>query len=143
MIGNNIVNMVSTVHSGCEGEDVKVNRRRSGINPVNKNNVANVWGKQHRRRIFISVITNDYNHCINGVDITDQLIANYRPKIRCRRTWMPLMFHSLNILRINMFIAHHLILKKKIKTNDTHKPFIMELVAALRLQLREAMNVRK
>ena len=82
-IDNNIVKMVSTVHTGCEGEQVEANRRRPRINPINKNNVAHVWGNQHRRNIFIPVIINDYNHWMNGVDIADQLIANYRPKLGC------------------------------------------------------------
>ena len=76
--------MVSTVHTGCKGEAVEADRRRPRINPINKNNVAHVWGNKHRRKISIPVIINDYNHWMNGVDIADQLIANYRPKLRCK-----------------------------------------------------------
>ena len=39
-----------------------------------------------------------------GIEKTDQLIAYYCPKIRCRRTWMPLMFHGLDIARVNAYI---------------------------------------
>ena len=48
-IDNKIVKMVPIVHTGCEGEDVEANRRRPRINPINKNNVAHVWWKEHRR----------------------------------------------------------------------------------------------
>ena len=34
----------------------------------------------------ISTLINNYNHWMLGVDLVDQLIAYYRPKIRCRRT---------------------------------------------------------
>ena len=142
-IDNSVVKMVSTVHTGCEGENIEANRRRPRVNPINKNNVAHVWGNEHRRKVKIPLIINDYNHWMNGVDIADQLIANYRAKLRCRRTWMPLMFHSLDILRINMYIAHHRIQKKKTSTHELHKSFAMGLVVALRLRSREAVNVRK
>lgn len=39
-----------------------------------------------------------------GVDKSYQLIAYYRPIVRCRRYWMALMFHCLDIMRINSFI---------------------------------------
>ena len=54
-----------------------------------------------------------------------------------------LMFHLLDVLRINMFIVHHRILKKKVSTHELHKSFTMDLVAALRLRSREAVNVQK
>ena len=41
-----------------------------------------------------------------GVDVADQLIAYYRPNVRCRRTWMPLMLHWLNCTRVNSFVTH-------------------------------------
>ena len=41
---------------------------------------------------------------MNGVDKADQLIAYYRPSLCCRRTWMSLMFHVLDCIRVNAFI---------------------------------------
>ena len=38
-------------------------------------------GKEHVSKIFIPVIINAYNHWMHGVDIVDQLIANYCPKL--------------------------------------------------------------
>ena len=80
---------------------------------------------------------------MNGVDIADQLIAYYRPKLRCRRTWMPIMFHSLDILRINLYIVYHKINKMKTSSKDHHKTFTMDFVKALRKRCREAKIVRK
>ena len=70
---------------------------------------------------------------MNGVDIADQLIAYYRPKLRCQRTWMPLMFHALDILRINCFIVHERLQKEHdINYRRDHKQFVMSFVTALR-----------
>ena len=80
---------------------------------------------------------------MNGVDVADQLIANYRPKLKCRRTWMPIMFHSFDILRINMFIIHYRISQKKVKSTTTHKKFSMDLVTVLRNRAREVQAMRK
>ena len=135
---NNIVKFVSTVHSGLEGEDVERARKRPKLNKYNKKNVESVWGQEHKCDIRIPVIVNDYNHWMNGVDIADQLIAYYRPKLRCRRTWMPIMFHSLDVLRINLYVVHHKINKMKTNGKDHHKTFTMDLVKALRKRCREA-----
>ena len=50
--------------------------------------------------VKIPQIINDYNHWMLGVDLVDQLIAYYRPKIRCRCTWMPLFLHGADIIRV-------------------------------------------
>lgn len=83
-VNNSVVKMVSTVHTGLEGEDIEANRRRPRLNPTNKNNFENVWGKEHRRKINIPLVINNYNHWMNGVDVSDQLIANYCRKLQCR-----------------------------------------------------------
>ena len=64
---------------------------------------------------------------MNGVDKADQLIAYYRPKVRCRRTWMPIMFHCLDVIRINSYI----IVKELGRTNISHKEYIHGMVDAL------------
>ena len=42
---------------------------------------------------------------MNGVDKADQLVAHCRPNLRCRRVWLPMFFHCLDIVRINTCIA--------------------------------------
>ena len=44
-VDNSAVKMVSTLYTGLEGDDVEANRRRPRLNPTNKNNVENIWGK--------------------------------------------------------------------------------------------------
>lgn len=73
--------MVSLVHSGLEGEDIEQTRRQPRLNKTNKNNVVDVWGKEYKKKISITVIINDYNYWMNGVDVADELNSNYRPKL--------------------------------------------------------------
>ena len=42
---------------------------------------------------------------MGGVDKANQLIAYYCPDLRCRRTWMPILFHILDCMRVNAYIA--------------------------------------
>ena len=53
-----------------------------------------MWGDEHTATVKIPQIVNDYNHWMLGVDVVDQLIAYYRPKICCQRIWM-LFFSSM------------------------------------------------
>ena len=46
--------------------------------------------------IKIPKIVNDYNNWMYGVDLTDQLISYYKPKFRCRHTWVPLFLQFLD-----------------------------------------------
>ena len=85
-IDNNIVKMVSNIHTGDSTEQVLRNRRKPRLNEFNKKHVRLIWGDEHRKELEIPQIINDYNHWMLGVDVVDQLIAYYRPKIRCRRT---------------------------------------------------------
>jgi len=130
---NNIVKMVSTIHTGLEGEDVEKVRKKPRENAVNKQNIKMVWGDEWKAKVNIPTVINDYNQWMNDVDIADQLIAYYRPKLRCQRTWMPLMFHALDILRINCFIVHERLQKEHdINYRRDHKQFVMSFVTALR-----------
>ena len=131
-IDNNIVKMVSNIHTGDSIEQVLRNRRKPRLNEFNKKHVRLIWGDEHRRELEIPQIINNYNHWMLGVDVVDQLIAYYRPKIRCRRTWVPIFLHCLDILRVNSYVLYketsynHPDIK-----NDTirdHKHFLIEFV---------------
>ena len=41
-----------------------------------------------------------------GVALVDQLIAYYRPKICCCRTWMSLFLHGADIIRVNSYVLY-------------------------------------
>ena len=56
--------------------------------------------------MMIPQIINDYNHWMLGVDVVDQLIAYYRPKIWCRHTWVPIFLHCLDILRVILYVLY-------------------------------------
>ena len=72
-----------------------------------------------------------------GTDLCDQMIAYYRPKIRCRRTWMPIMLHCLDVLQVNGFILYRECSKKHRSVVDKksildHKNFLKRLVHCLK-----------
>jgi len=98
-VDNNVVTMVSTVHTGSE--TVVAHKRRPRKNKFNAQNLRRVWGDQFIAPIQVPRVINDYNYWMKGVDLADQLIAYYRPEVRCRRTWTPLMLHCFNGYRIN------------------------------------------
>ena len=135
-IDNNIVKMVSNVHTGGPTEQVLRNRRKPRLNEFNKKHVKLIWGDQHRKQLEIPQIINDYNHWMLGVDVVDQLIAYYRPKIRCRRTWVPIFLHCLDILRVNSYVLYketsynHPNFDNK-RTKENHKHFLIEFVNSL------------
>lgn len=126
-IDNNQVTVVSNVHKG--DESITRTRRRPRKNATNRNHIDQVWGASPTRSIDIPTFIDDYNHWMLGVDKADQLIAYYRPNVRCRRNWMPLLFHGLDVVRINSYIAITAFGwggKQK-----SHKHFVSEFVKAL------------
>ena len=64
------------------------------------------------------------------MDKSDQLISYYRPKLRCRRVWMPVMFHCLDLIRVNSYIIYNSLSQRPEKESE-HKKFTCDLVTAL------------
>lgn len=58
----------------------------------------------------------------------DQLVAYYRIEVRCRRTWMPIMLHGLDVMRTNAYI----VFKHLNDGNASHKAFVVSWIQALR-----------
>ena len=127
--------MVSNIHTGDSTEQVLRNRRKPRLNEFNRKHVRLIWGDQHRKQLEIPKIINDYNHWMLGVDVVNQLIAYYRPKIRCRRTWVPIFLHCLDILRVNLYVLYkETSFNHPDVNNDTirdHKHFLIEFVNSL------------
>ena len=48
---------------------------------------ALLFGEEPVREQEIPRIINDYNHCMNGVDIADQLRSNYSTEVTHRCCW--------------------------------------------------------
>ena len=70
-----------------------------------------------------------------GVNLVGQLIAYYRPKIRCRRTWMPLLLHCLDIIGVNSYVLYKETSYLHPAVNDaeidSHKQFLIEFINSL------------
>ena len=75
--------MVSNVHMGTKDEVVLKPRKKPRINEFNRKHIRLVWEDEHIVSIKIPTIINNYNMWMLGVDLVDQLIAYYQPKIRC------------------------------------------------------------
>ena len=97
-IDNNVVKMVSNIHMKTKDEVIMKLIKNPRINEINRKHIRLVWGDEHVVPIKIPTLINDYNHWILGVNLVDQLIACYQPKICCRRTWMPLLLDCLDII---------------------------------------------
>ena len=78
--------MVSNVHMGTKDESIMKQRKKPEINEFNRTHIRLVYGNENIVVIKTPQIINDYDHWMLGVDLVDQLIAYYRPKICCQRT---------------------------------------------------------
>ena len=128
--------MVSNVHLGTSiDEAVSRARKKSRINEFNRKNIRLVWGDEHTATVKIPSIVNDYNHMMLGVDVVDQLIAYYRPKICCQRTWMPIFLQCLCVLRVNSYVLYKETSRDHPEVNDkdirSHKSFLIEFINVL------------
>ena len=123
-IDNKDVWMVSTIHTGYE--TVTNKRRKPRITETNRNNLPIVYGNEHTITIDIPKVIDDYNHWMGGVDVADQLISYYRPNVRCRRVWMPIFFHCIDIIRINGYC-----ICKSRNEKLQHKEYIQSLILSL------------
>ena len=97
-VDNNIVKIISNVHIGAKDESVIKPRKNPRINELNRKHIPLVWGDDHIITVKIPQTINNYNHWILSADLVDQLIAYYRPKVRCQQTWMPLFLYMVQIL---------------------------------------------
>ena len=125
---NNFVFCVSTVHK--TGKTIKRLRKKPRVTPTNRNHVEEVWGKDGVKEIYIPVLINDYNHWMGGVDLIDQWIAYYDPKMRCICTWLPIFIQILSLVRNNAFHVHKDHMEKKGK-NVHQKQFLLDTIRVL------------
>ena len=77
--------------------------------------------------IEIPKVIDDYNHWMGGIDRNDQLISNYRHQLHCKRIWMPLMLHSLDVLHVNAHLVH-VGFQTDVNNQLEQKEFILSLV---------------
>ena len=123
-VDNLVVLMVSTIHTGTEV--VEKQRKRPRTNQQNKHRMQTAFGNEAVKTMDIPQVIDDYNHWMGGVDKADQLIAYYKPRIRCRRVWMPLFFHCLDVIRLNSYI-----IAKHKKQTTTQKQWVLDVIKQL------------
>lgn len=123
-VDNKNVLVVSNVHS--PHDTVVKARKKPRKTQTNAKNIKLVWGEDHVKDIRIPRTIDDYNHWMLGCDLADQLIAYYRPSLRCRRTWLPLWLFVLNIMETNSFV-----ICKALGNMQTHKDFVLDWIDAL------------
>jgi hypothetical protein len=118
-VDNHVVDMVSTVHDGFE--TVTRARKRPRENQLNRVAIRTVWGSHWEAVVDIPHCIDDYNTTMGGVDKAYQLMSGLKPRLRCRRTWMPMWLHSLDVCRVNSYI----IAKDKGTCNE-QKDFVLD-----------------
>jgi hypothetical protein len=125
-IDNGVVDMVSTtIHTGRE--TIVKKRRKPRETSTNYRHITTVFGNEWEKMIAIPGYIDDYNnHTMNGVNKAYQLITYYRPQIRCRRTWMPMFFHCLDICQVNSSI-----IAKAKGVCDSQKDYTLDWIQAL------------
>ena len=58
-----------------------------------------------------------------------QFIANYCHSLRCRRIWMPIMFHALDLIRVNAYITYNSLVEEE--EGLEQKGFVVAMVDKL------------
>ena len=80
------------------------NRKRPRTSSSNAVEVRKVFGANHRQKLKIPLMVDDYNHFMGGVDIADQLRGYNSTQIQARRNWMPLFFWLLDTALVNSYL---------------------------------------
>ncbi|KAG7336733.1 transposase IS4 [Nitzschia inconspicua] len=89
-VDSDVVDMVSTIYEGYE--TLTKERKRTRENQLTRRSVRAVWeSADHTVVIDIPQCIDDYNICMGGVDKAYQLMSGLKSRLRCRRTWMPIM----------------------------------------------------
>ena len=83
---------------------VEKNRKRPRATSSNAQEVKKVFGSNHRQKLKIPLMVDNYNHHMGGVDIADQLRGYNSTQLQARRNWMPLFFWLLDIALVNSFL---------------------------------------
>lgn len=82
-VDNNIVKLVSNIHTGSADESVMKARKRPRFNNVNCVTCKTIWKESSVVNVKIPQLINNYNYWMLGCDLCNQMIAYYRVKVRC------------------------------------------------------------
>ncbi|KAG9069979.1 hypothetical protein KI688_009309 [Linnemannia hyalina] len=85
--------MLSTIHKINTDDDFIERIRRCPRNTsTNAANARAIFNGKPRAALKIPKLIDDYNHNMNGVDVSNQFRAYYSTQLAVFRTWMPLFF---------------------------------------------------
>jgi len=91
--------------------------------------MVEVPAMHNTRQMLKPESVNDYNHCMNGVDRSDQLTVSY-PFVRRTVKWSRKLFYLLEVSIVNSFILYHEVTQKKI----THLDFRQSVIESLAIE---------
>ncbi|RHZ81915.1 hypothetical protein Glove_116g24 [Diversispora epigaea] len=72
--------------------ELKVNVKNHAKQVLMTKKIKSVFGNTYQKILSISIVINNYNYNMGGVDITNQLRGYYSTQLTVFRTWMPLFF---------------------------------------------------
>jgi len=77
---------------------------------VNLNETSEVqrWDKSERKytKVTCPEVVKEYNKNMGGVDLSDMLISLYRTRIKARRWYLKLLFHCVDITKVNEWLLY-------------------------------------
>ena len=66
------------------------------------------WDRASKKHIQITCpsVIKQYNNSMGGVDLADMLIALYRTEIKCKRWYLKILFHLIDISKVNGWLLY-------------------------------------
>ena len=72
------------------------------VQPIRKAKVGGVWDPD--RRVDQPQVIHDYNHFVNTVDRSNQVVATHSVRRRSMRWWKAVLFDAIDTAVVNSFI---------------------------------------
>ncbi|KGM91465.1 uncharacterized protein PADG_12449 [Paracoccidioides brasiliensis Pb18] len=105
---------------------------RPGELSTNAHIVRPVFENQPRKNLQIPKIIDDYNHNMNGVDLSNQYRASYSSHRVSYRTWLPIFYWILDAAVVNAWRLQYIYMKQQgVSRLPTHISFCEKLYQQL------------
>jgi hypothetical protein len=113
---NNMVTALSTIHTVHQPSDwIERDRKRPAKTSTNPTITRKPFGDESVKKLSIPRLIDDYNHYMGGVDIPNQLRANYETHQKAWRSWWPLFYWCLDTAAVNAYHITNIIRVEKLK----------------------------